>query len=405
MEVVKAPTGSSTSGPKAATAAAASSPRDARGRRRPRRLAHRRVSPRRAGTARATARPTRSRRGPGRRGTRSAGMRVVGAKEHNLRDLSARPAARQVHRLHRPLRLGQVDARLRHPLRRGPAALPRQPVDLRAPVREGHGAAGRRPAGRPARRRSPSSSACRRGGRKSTVATVTEVCHYLRLLYAKIGVQHCPQCGEPLRAQTRRQIVDRIRREFARRAAHPAGAGGARPQGQLQGGPVRRAQARLRGGAHRRQARGAREGRPAGPLQGARHRHRRRQRPRRRAAAALADELTRALRLGSGTVVVAAARASGSTASACTAPACGIGYEALDPRLFSFNSRQGACPDCAGSGVRVEPDLAALLVPDRTLAGGGLAAFEDPAPPEREAPLLQALRSGTRAAAIVRSSG
>src|ERR1700740_2772733 len=43
-----------------------------------------------------------------------------------------------------------------------------------------------------------------RGGRTSTVATVTEVAHYLRLLFSKLGVQHCPTCSEPIRVQSRR---------------------------------------------------------------------------------------------------------------------------------------------------------------------------------------------------------
>src|SRR5207237_3398321 len=46
-----------------------------------------------------------------------------------------------------------------------------------------------------------------RGGRTSTVATVTEVYHYLRLLFAKLGVQHCTGCGEPIRPQTRAEIL------------------------------------------------------------------------------------------------------------------------------------------------------------------------------------------------------
>ena len=44
---------------------------------------------------------------------------------------------------------------------------------------------------------------------------------------------------------------------------------------------------------------------------------------------------------------------------------CGLGYELLDPRLFSFNSRQGACPDCSGLGARWEFDPA-LVVPDKS---------------------------------------
>src|SRR5262244_2840638 len=51
-----------------------------------------------------------------------------------------------------------------------------------------------------------------RGGRTSTVATVTEISHYLRLLFAKLGVQHCTGCGEPIRAQTRAEILRRMRR-------------------------------------------------------------------------------------------------------------------------------------------------------------------------------------------------
>ncbi|MEA2625308.1 MAG: excinuclease subunit, partial [Candidatus Binatota bacterium] len=51
-----------------------------------------------------------------------------------------------------------------------------------------------------------------RGGRKSTVATVTEIFHYLRLLYAKVGVQHCVRCDRPIRSQTRAQIWDHLRK-------------------------------------------------------------------------------------------------------------------------------------------------------------------------------------------------
>ncbi|HUE40113.1 MAG TPA: excinuclease ABC subunit UvrA, partial [Candidatus Binatia bacterium] len=49
-----------------------------------------------------------------------------------------------------------------------------------------------------------------RGGRKSTVATITEVYHYLRLLYAKIGEQHCTRCARPIHPQTRAQIWERL---------------------------------------------------------------------------------------------------------------------------------------------------------------------------------------------------
>src|SRR5262249_7973091 len=53
-----------------------------------------------------------------------------------------------------------------------------------------------------------------RGGRTSTVATVTEVYHYLRLLFSKLGVQHCTGCDAPIEPQSRRQIAERLRKDF-----------------------------------------------------------------------------------------------------------------------------------------------------------------------------------------------
>src|SRR5262245_18148344 len=52
------------------------------------------------------------------------------------------------------------------------------------------------------------------GGKKSTVATVTEIYHYLRLLYSKVGKQHCVQCGRQIRSLSRSQIFDRIGRSY-----------------------------------------------------------------------------------------------------------------------------------------------------------------------------------------------
>ena len=71
-----------------------------------------------------------------------------------------------------------------------------------------------------------------RGGGKSTVATVTEVHHFIRLLFARLGTQFCPDCQVPVEAQTRDELGRRLRRRTApaRRPA-VAGAGGEEPQG------------------------------------------------------------------------------------------------------------------------------------------------------------------------------
>src|SRR5437763_12709618 len=57
---------------------------------------------------------------------------------------------------------------------------------------------------------------------------------------------------------------------------------------------------------------------------------------------------------------------------------CGLGFEPLDPRLFSFNSRQGACPDCEGTGVTVDIDPSSVVDPSRSLDGGALLPLDRP---------------------------
>ena len=72
-----------------------------------------------------------------------------------------------------------------------------------------------------------------RGGRKSTVATTTEVWHFLRLLYVKLGIQHCIHDGAPVRPQSAASIVAQLLRDHAGAARRPARAAGRRPQGRL----------------------------------------------------------------------------------------------------------------------------------------------------------------------------
>src|SRR5439155_1643524 len=208
------------------------------------------------------------------------------------------------------------------------------------------------------------------------VATVTEVAHYLRLLFAKLGVQHCPACDAPIRPQTRRQILDHLRAEF----------GGARLTLLA---PV----VRGRKGYHKEVLIGARKLR----LKEARIDGRRlalAQVPlldRYREhdidlvvatlaanAAALEESLERALRLGGGAVVALANGTERLYSERLFCPACDTGFPPLDPRLFSFNSRQGACPACDGAGVREEVDPTAVVDQRRSLEGGALLPLERP---------------------------
>jgi len=223
-----------------------------------------------------------------------------------------------------------------------------------------------------------------RGSRKSTVATVTEIYHYLRLLYAKIGVQHCTSCHEPLSPLSREQIAARIKREFKGetvlfapavrgrkgiykdlfQAARKLGFKQARIDGRLVALNPTPALARYK--EHDIDiVIGAISLTP------------------RSAASDLPELIAAALRLGSGTVIAASATEERLYSERLYCGRCGIGYEALDPRLFSFNSRQGACTTCDGLGTEstfaietlignsAAPLGAALI---EALSPGGLAA-------------------------------
>ena len=208
-----------------------------------------------------------------------------------------------------------------------------------------------------------------RGSRKSTVATVTEIYHYLRLLYAKIGVQHCTSCGQALSPLSREQIVTRLRREFRGtvvtlmgpavrgrkgiykelfQAARKLGFKYARVDGKVVALQPTPTLARylehdidIVVGAVDLGKRGANP---------------------------LPELVASALRLGGGTVIAKAGKDERLYSERLYCGRCGIGYEALDPRLFSFNSRQGACPTCDGIGTEATFEADQLIGdPDRPL--------------------------------------
>jgi len=199
-----------------------------------------------------------------------------------------------------------------------------------------------------------------RGGRKSTVATLTEVYPFLRLLFVKLGVQHCPDCGIPIQPQTPDAIAARLLREYkgkrivvlaplvtARKgyytdlAAWAAGKGfeHLRVDGELL--PTAAWPRLDRFKEHTIEL-------PVGTEIVSAERER-----------ALRELLARGLSFGKGVIrVVAATRSKAavtgtvfSTRRAC--PRCGRSFEELDPRLFSYNSKHGWCPSCYGTGVQL----------------------------------------------------
>lgn len=195
-----------------------------------------------------------------------------------------------------------------------------------------------------------------RGGGKSTVATVTEVYHFLRLLFARLGTQFCPKCQAPVEAQTKDQLCDRIKKELKRRGDllvlapvvknrkgfHTEVAQWAAKQGYAEiraDGKIYSTSERLRLDRFREHnveiVVGLIDKKPQG----------------RRETPTPQQLLEEALQLGGGTLLALDNDRKitvHSTERAC--PECGDSFEPLDPKNFSYHSPQGWCPGCRGFG-------------------------------------------------------
>ncbi|MFQ5851148.1 MAG: excinuclease ABC subunit UvrA [Candidatus Binatia bacterium] len=203
-----------------------------------------------------------------------------------------------------------------------------------------------------------------RGGKKSTVATVTEIYHYLRLLYSKVGKQHCLQCGRPITSLSKSQILDRISRTHrgkdvtvlspiirGRKGFHKEVIASAKKLGyrkaRIDRVTVDLKSASLAHGLERYREHDIDVVIGTAKVGG-------------RGLEAMVDQ---GLRLGNGVIHLLLEGGEEIYNQRLFCLHCSIGYEPLDPRLFSFNSRQGACPQCNGMGYgwELDPDL---VVPD-----------------------------------------
>ena len=218
-----------------------------------------------------------------------------------------------------------------------------------------------------------------RGGRKSTVGTTTEVWHFLRLLFVKLGVQHCVHDGAAVAPQTPDSIVAQLYRQFKgqhigllaplvmnRKGVYTELADWARPRGythlRVDGEflpttgfpridrfkehtielpvasvhitPAHEALLRAQLALALEHGKGV-----VHVLHGM-------------------EGLAQALKLGNSTQNLGMLQAF-STRRAC--PVCAASYAELDPRLFSYNSKHGWCPDCVGTGVKLNKEQRKLL--------------------------------------------
>ena len=218
---------------------------------------------------------------------------------------------------------------------------------------------------------------------RSTVGTVTEIYDYLRLLFARIGKPHCYNCGRPIQAQTAEQIVDQIlalpegsrlqllapvvrgrKGEYAKLFEEISKEGFARVRVD---GTVRELRERIELDKKRKH-----------DIEVVVDRLVIKPDVRKR----LTDSVETTLRLSTGIVEVLVQESKDaaerellfSEAFACVY--CGLSFEEIAPRLFSFNSPYGACPACSGLGVKIEIDPW-KVIPDRTksIADGAIVPW------------------------------
>ncbi len=212
---------------------------------------------------------------------------------------------------------------------------------------------------------------------RSTVGTVTEIYDYLRLLYARIGIPHCPICGREIQQQTVDQIVDQVLalQEGARILVLAPVVRGRKGEHVKEFESAQRsgyARVRVDGAIYDLSEKIQLEKNKKHTIEIVVDRLVIRSDIRSR----LADSVETAAALSGGTIVVSVVGGediSFSQSYAC--PEHGISVEELSPRMFSFNNPFGACPKCTGLGVfmKIDPDL---VVPNKSLSinQGGLKA-------------------------------
>ncbi|HKZ30657.1 MAG TPA: excinuclease ABC subunit UvrA [Acidimicrobiia bacterium] len=204
---------------------------------------------------------------------------------------------------------------------------------------------------------------------RSTVGTVTEIHDYLRLLFARIGTPHCPNCGEPVARQTPQQIVDQILEldeETRFQVLAPVVRGRKGEYESLLKELAREgfARARIDGEVRELTEEIKLDRYFQHTIEVVVDRLVRKEGIERR----LSDSLETALHLAEGVAVVEIVDGPTLTFSqhlACSN--CGLSFEELQPRNFSFNSPYGACTECSGIGTRYQVD-ADLIVPNQDLS-------------------------------------
>ena len=204
---------------------------------------------------------------------------------------------------------------------------------------------------------------------RSTVGTVTEVYDYMRLLYARIGIPHCPKCGREIRKQTVDQMVDQImelpeRTKIQLLAPIVRGRKGRHEKVLEQAKRSGYVRVRIDGNLHELTEEIQLDKNIKHNIEIIVDRLVVREGIEKR----LTDSIETVMKLSDGLMILDVIDGEPMNFSqSFSCPNCGISIEEVEPRSFSFNNPFGACPDCFGLGYKMEFDED-LMIPDKSLS-------------------------------------
>jgi len=232
---------------------------------------------------------------------------------------------------------------------------------------------------------------------RSTVGTVTEVYDYLRLLFARVGIPHCPVCGRVVERQSAQEIVDRVEAlpEGSRLLILAPIVRGRKGTYQAVFDEIRKSgfvRVRVDGVVHSLDEEISLDRYKIHNIEAVVDRivlnRPESEEEARQARSRLTDSIETALKVGEGFVIVQNLSTDPpkdlqfSEHLAC--PEHGTTLPEIEPRTFSFNTPHGACPECQGLGSKLEIDPDLLIPdPDRSLEEGAIAAMEWNGPREQ----------------------
>lgn len=204
---------------------------------------------------------------------------------------------------------------------------------------------------------------------RSTVGTVTEIYDYMRLLYARAGIPHCPKCGKEIKKQSVDEIVDRVlmlpeKTRFQILAPIVRGKKGRHEKVFESAKKIGYVRVIVDGNMYELSEEIKLDKNIKHNIEVVIDRLSIREGIEKR----LTDSIENALKLGGGLMnldVIGQEKMTFSQNFAC--PDCGISIDEIQPRSFSFNNPFGACPDCYGLGYKMEFDVD-LMIPDKSLS-------------------------------------